>query len=133
MVGRKMEKLHFNSKICFTTQKSHSLNQKIAVTLRKQKQEKNMYQLSKDYQLLYQLIQKQSIVCFVDYDFYRNGKDKARDICQCKITKSKDITFISRGHEYGGVSQWEIELEKTTEYDLFLSECKSLNIEFIPC
>lgn len=91
-----------------------------------------MYKLSKDYNLLYQLIQTENVVCYVNYDFRRNQTDFVRDICQCKRTKANDITFVSRGHEYGSVSKWEIELEKTTELDLFLSECKSLDVEFIP-
>ena len=91
-----------------------------------------MYKLSKDYKLLYELIKKSNVVCFVNYDFSRNRTDFVRDICQCKRTKSNDISFVSRGHEYGCVSQWEIELKKCTEYDLFLSECKSLDVEFIP-
>ena len=90
-----------------------------------------MYKLSKDYNLLYQLIQTNSIVCFVNYDFSRSGSDFARDICQCKRTKSNEIAFVSRGHEYGSVSKWEIEVEKTTELDLFLCQCKLLNVAFI--
>ena len=90
-----------------------------------------MYNLSKDYKLLYELIQKANVVCFVNYDFRRNGTDFVRDICQCKRRKDNDITFVSRGHEYGGVSDWEID-DIHSEYDLFENECKSLDVEFIP-
>ena len=90
-----------------------------------------MYKLSKDYNLLYQLIETGAIVCFVNYDFTRSRTDFARDVCQCKRTKSNEITFVSRGHEYGSVSKWEIEVEKATELDLFLCECKSLDVAFI--
>ena len=90
-----------------------------------------MYNFSKDYDLLYELIKKGNVVCFVNYDFSRNQTDFVRDICQCKRTKSNDISFISRGHEYGAVNQWEID-KNSTELDLFYAECKSLDVEFIP-
>lgn len=89
-----------------------------------------MYKLSKDYKLLYELIQKDNVVCFVNYDLRRNNTDFVRDICQCK-KKTREIVFVSRGHEYGSVSDWNID-ENHSELDLFLSECKSLDVEFVP-
>ena len=90
----------------------------------------NMYKLSKDYKLLYELIQKGNVVCFVDYNFYRDNSKPSRDICQCK-KKAREIVFVSRGHEYGSVSDWNID-EKHSELDLFIKECQSLNVEFVP-
>jgi hypothetical protein len=89
-----------------------------------------MYKLSKDYTLLYQLIQTGNVVCFVNYDYLRNGVDFLRDICQCK-KKKQEIVFVSRGHEYGSVSEWNID-EKYSEFLLFVKECNSLDVEFIP-
>lgn len=89
-----------------------------------------MYKLSKDYKLLYELIQKENVVCFVNYDFRRNNTDFVRDICQCK-KKATEIVFVSRGHEYGSISDWNID-EKHSELDLFVQECQSLNVEFVP-
>ena len=90
-----------------------------------------MYKLSKYYNLLYELIQKSNVVCYVNYNFRRNNVDFHRDICQCKKKSQNDIVFVSRGHEYGSVNYWDVD-EQNTVFDLFLSECKSLDVEFIP-
>lgn len=91
-----------------------------------------MYKLSKDYKLLFDLIQTDSVVCIVDYDFHRNGKNLSRDICRCKKKETIDsISFVSRGHQYGGVEDWMVD-ENSSLYDLFVQECESLNVEFIP-
>ncbi len=75
----------------------------------------NNYQLSKDYETLYELAQKQSVVCIVDYD-------SCRDVCQTLyISGSNCIEICSRGHCY-------IFAENVEE---FKALCEHLNIEWI--
>lgn len=89
-----------------------------------------MYVVSKNYDELYNHIYLgDKVCCTVDYDFYRDGKPPVRDFCICKRPKKNTIMFSVRGMQYGGVDAWLVD-GKETEKDLFIDECKSLNVEW---
>lgn len=59
-----------------------------------------MYNLSKDYEKLYEYVVDGNIVaCFVDYD--RGTEKPLRDICSCKKRHYGEIDFSVRGISYG--------------------------------
>ncbi len=93
---------------------------------------KIFYNLSKDYELLYSKICKgNEIACFVNYSFRSlEGKHPpSRDICLIRRRKEYDIDFLARGISYGSVSDyWK---DKNTEKEVFVSECKIMDIEWI--
>ena len=90
------------------------------------------YKLSKDYFQLFQLLcSEKEIACYVDYQFRAHvGKfPPCRDICKAKRRSQFDISFGSRGIEYGSISTFE--RNKGNEFDLFKIECERMNLEFI--
>lgn len=93
---------------------------------------KYKYDLSKDYDNLYNLVKLGGkIVCFVDYNFQElKGKyPPSRDVCVCK--KTHEIDFGCRGRSYDSISEYDIKRHGLTEKKLFISACKRLNVEFI--
>lgn len=93
---------------------------------------KQFYNLSKDYELLYTKICAGSeIACFVNYNFRSlEGKyPPSRDICLIRRRKEYNIDFLARGISYGGVDDFA--KNKYSEKELFLSECKRMNVEWI--
>jgi hypothetical protein len=73
------------------------------------------YYLSKDYEALYELAQKQSVVCIVDYF-------SCRDVCQTLYNSySNVIEVCSRGHGYIFAENMED----------FIAICEPLNLEWI--
>lgn len=77
-----------------------------------------MYNLSRDYDKLYELVCKGIIAAgFVDYQ-------ECRDICQIRKTKFNSINFGVRGHSYS-----EIDLDDGK--DRFMKPCERLDLEWI--
>ena len=71
------------------------------------------YNTSRDYELLFELMQKSSIVCIVDYNF-------ARDVAQT-LCREGDYQICVRGMGY----IW------TDKKEEFLKDCKAYNVEFV--
>jgi hypothetical protein len=89
------------------------------------------YKISKNYTQLFELICiGHEIPCIVDYSYPNNGTETYRSICRVRRFKEFDISFGSRGIEYGCVSYWHKE-NGEREIDYFVELCKSLNVEFI--
>jgi len=91
-----------------------------------------MYNLSKDYEELYKMLCKNNtvVVGFVDYNFQNSTAPPSRDVCKIRRFKEYDISFGARGIGYGSVSDY-FKATKT-EKEVFLEECKMLNLEYIP-
>ena len=92
----------------------------------------NFYNLSTDYNLLYDNICKgNKIACFVNYNFrVLEGKyPPCRDICLVVKTTDFDIDFLARGISYGMVSDYF--KDSYTEKEVFISECKRMELEWI--
>lgn len=87
------------------------------------------YKISKDYEAIYERVQTEDIVCFVDYSFSKHFP-AVRDICLCRKHKPGHITFSARGIEYGEVDDYFVN-ENRTYKDVFVLICKSLNLEWI--
>ena len=82
-----------------------------------------MYVESKDYQELYDYIERGNIVCCtVDY-----GKFNIRDYCTCKKVDG-NIMISVRGLQYGGVDKWYVTEFGKSERDLFIDECVRLKL-----
>lgn len=93
----------------------------------------NKYNLSKDYEKLYNLILDGSIIAgYVDYQFASLvGKcEPSRDVCNIKKI-DKTIIIGARGIQYGGVDNYEIKHFKKSEKELFIIDCNRMNLEFI--
>lgn len=93
---------------------------------------KQFYNLSKDYELLYNKVcEWNEIACFVNYSFRSlEGKyPPSRDICLIRRRKKYDIDFLARGISYGGVSDFGKNTH--SEKSLFLSECERMDVEWI--
>jgi hypothetical protein len=74
------------------------------------------YQTSTDYELLYELAQRESIICIVDYLFDEETvcRDVAKTNCFDGITvaSSRGVTYLDAGSEKEFVSQcrrWNVE------------------------
>lgn len=84
-----------------------------------------MYNVSKDYRALYDLINKgKRVICFADYKPHSDWLP-ARDICVARKSKY-NIEFQARGITYGAVDEWE---PQTFEY--FEGLCRHINIEWV--
>jgi hypothetical protein len=97
-----------------------------------QEVKQNFYFLSKEYKVLYDLLcEGYEIAAFVDYQFKSlEGKyPPSRDICRVRRRSEYDIDFGARGISYGSVSSYF--KDKKTEFELFLSECERMNVEWI--
>jgi hypothetical protein len=95
-----------------------------------------MYTLSRDYEVLYDLLQKgMQPVCFIDYRFMGDEKPSSRDVCLArKRTYSGnpdywEIEFRVRGTGY--LSYGPDILHGMTEKEAFIKLCTTSNIEFI--
>ncbi|MDR1007975.1 MAG: hypothetical protein LBL65_05355 [Campylobacteraceae bacterium] len=75
------------------------------------------YKTSKDYELLFELMQTQRIVCFLDYEI---GNSEIRDVCKT-ICTGYSYELGVRGMGYFSVH--------TKEF--FIECCKAYNVEFI--
>lgn len=81
------------------------------------------YETSKDYELLYELIKTQRVVCFVQCKDY-----KVKDIAQSSaIFREEHINIGARGIGY--VSAFDFE-DKTIKED-FIEQCNFYDLEFI--
>ena len=91
---------------------------------------KIMYNLSRDYEKLFELICAGKIaVGFVDYKW--SGDEVLRDVCKIERTKENNIFIYARGHGYGSVYPFSIEDSGIKEKEYFILMCKSCNLEFI--
>ena len=79
------------------------------------------YNLSTDYEKLYVLADKQTIVCEVDFSFGKDDDFKSRDICSTKKISDGLIEIGSRGICY----------ISATNLEDFCLQCKSLNLKWI--
>lgn len=78
------------------------------------------YKTSKDYELLFELIKVQRVVCFVK-------NRTVYDICANTPSLSKDIDIGVRGRSYiYAVGKTEEEIKKD-----FISQCEDYELEFI--
>lgn len=85
------------------------------------------YKFSEDYELLYKLLQKQIIVCFIDYNSYDKkyeNQEPLYDVCTTQRHKPKEgwINISSRGHGYLTARNKEE----------FIEECKLRKLKYIP-
>jgi hypothetical protein len=78
------------------------------------------YTTSKDYKLLFELMQKTSVICIIDYDF-SDLTEPSRDIAKTAY-KDGDYQIGARGISY---------LWAETK-DEFVRYCERQNVEFIP-
>lgn len=89
------------------------------------------YKRSKNYvEAFKNLFQEKYMICFVDFRFRGEPEteEPSRDICSCRY-KENEITFGSRGIEYGSV-----DIENMSDYAAakkFFRECERLNAEFV--
>jgi hypothetical protein len=74
------------------------------------------YKTSKDYELLFELMQTQSIVCFLDYK-NRTGNNKIRDVCKTLCT-GYSYELCVRGLAYFSAFTKEFFIECCKEYDV---------------
>lgn len=80
------------------------------------------YITSKDYEKLFQLVQKQRVICIVTYT------NNIKDICASSILTTEDRISIScRGTGYIEAFPYD---GKTTKED-FLKQCEDYKLEFI--
>jgi hypothetical protein len=87
-----------------------------------------VYQLSKDYEKLFELIcNGEVIAAFVDNSF-RSGEHVSRDICSVKMNQRFDIDIGVRGVCYGCVYGKDTKEEGKED---FIFDCKKLNLGWI--
>ncbi|RJP48775.1 MAG: hypothetical protein C4586_08670 [Anaerolineaceae bacterium] len=83
------------------------------------------YSMSEDYELLWDLAQKQSVVCEVDYDSRNNDPSKPiRDIAATRSHKHRDEIVVEvevRGYGY----------IYATDKEDFLMQCRRSRLKFI--
>lgn len=79
------------------------------------------YNLSTDYEKLYVLADKQTIVCEVDYSFHYKDEIKVRDICSTIKFPDGSIEIGSRGICYISAENLEN----------FCLQCKMKNLKWI--
>lgn len=92
-----------------------------------------MYDLSKDYEKLYELIcDGNRVVAFVDYSFHGGEVNKRvmRDVCLVEKRKDNRIVGFVRGICYFEIEDWQT--PSLDEKECFLVDCKQCNLEFIP-
>lgn len=88
-----------------------------------------MYNLSRDYEKLFELICAGKIaVGFVDYGHVVTS---TRDVCKIERAEENNIFIYVRGHGYGSVYPFSIEDSGMAEKEYFIFLCKSCNLEFI--
>jgi len=86
------------------------------------------YNLSKDYNRLFELIiQGEIIAAFVDYEW--SGGEILRDLCKVQRHEPYQIRIGVRGMSYGGLEGFNE--EDGDEKQLFMARCKALNLEWI--
>lgn len=92
----------------------------------------SLYNLSRDYQKLYQLIcDGHTAAGFVDFCFM-GDEHIYRDICQIKKEEPYRIFISCRGTLYGGI--YPFMSDKGAEEELFIRDCEGANLEWIePC
>ena len=97
-----------------------------------------MAKFSKDYELLYESIDRENVVsfCLVDFSFtwWKDANEKEvrkfRDVCECKRVRGT-IEFMSRSQGYGSVDDYVYEEKGITEKEYFIKVCKYLDVEFV--
>jgi hypothetical protein len=90
-----------------------------------------MYNLSKDYEKLYDLICNNNIIiCFLDYEYNDNDIECKRDVAQIIKDKEGDILIYARGIIYESIYSSFQELPAPKK-ELFIEICKKSNVEWI--
>lgn len=90
---------------------------------------KNSYELSKDYEKLYDMVcAGHRIIGFADYEF--GGGEIVKDVCSVK--KDEYNTQISsKGVCYGHAGDYAIGRHAGSEKNAFIAMCKNCNFEYI--
>lgn len=92
-----------------------------------------MYQLSTDYEALFDLIcEGHTAVGFVDYRFDRGNPDEPpmRDVVQIRRHGEFNILIGARGIGYGSICPFQSKYG--TEREVFVGTCRAINLGFIP-
>lgn len=90
-----------------------------------------MYQLSKDYNALFDLLLKgEEPVCFVD-NKHDESPRVARDVCRVRRAREYNIIAVSRGTIYFSVDPWLKEESALSEREIFCGICDGVNLEWI--
>jgi len=88
------------------------------------------YETSKDYEKLFELIQSQRVVCFVDYKI--NDNTIIKDVCISspinELDKYNSINIGARGISY--ITAFDFKEDISVKED-FINQCKNTNLEFI--
>ena len=89
--------------------------------------EKYSYPISKDYDLLFDLVEKgEWVLCFIENTPFVLGEIK-KDICTCYLDECDAILFESAHLLYSSAYKSDFQ----SKYDMFIKCCKKLNAEFI--
>jgi hypothetical protein len=86
------------------------------------------YQTSRDYDLLWEIVQTQSIVCVVDYSFSTDKSDgvrPSRDVCQ------SIVSFIDNKLDTVVIGARGICYIESDNKEFFVEQCKTLNVEWL--
>ena len=96
------------------------------------------YNLSKDYEKLYDLISKgEVIIGFVDFLHEKENLQPSKDVIQIKkIQGIRQIEIYCRGRCYGSVDEYLFDdipdnKKDTFEKEFFIKICKKNNLEWI--
>ena len=90
-----------------------------------------MYQLSKDYNALFDLLLKgEEPVCFVD-NRHDESPRVARDVCRVRRAREYNIIAVCRGTIYFSVDPWLKEESALSEREIFCGICDGVNLEWI--
>lgn len=83
------------------------------------------YKTSKDYELLFELVHKERVICYVPY----KSNSKTKDVCQSQVLPIDGyISIGSRGIEY--ISAMNNFNGKTLKED-FIQQCQEIDLEFV--
>lgn len=86
------------------------------------------YRLSKNYRILFALISAGEIIAaFVDYELIED--EMLRDLCKVQRHGPYQIRIGVRGMQYGGLERFNE--EDGDEKELFIAQCKALNLEWV--
>lgn len=83
----------------------------------------NGYNTSNDYEVLFELIQTQNVICYVDYNRFSQEVESLWDVCEAVMrTEHRSVyELVSRGYCY---------FQATTEEE-FIEKCQRNKVRFI--
>lgn len=79
------------------------------------------YETSKDYQLLFELMKRNRIICFIPFDEEFEDGYILKDVCQTKATDEGYFDVSARGYSY---------ITAFNRED-FIKKCESAKLEFV--